>query len=390
MIDLSKFVSDDEIYINEYDWKVLNEKYNKEDLKAALSDVIGTLPLPYLDIKEKDAYDDMADLRNYNTDNVLHFGPVHTRYEYEKSLSNWYIDNSLIGRKASNYFNQSARWKVDHARYPGPYRAWNEEKLRGNILNALWSMDYKEVNKSILRQCLSVRGYMAAQFPPLVAKTLYEIFGNNGDILDFSGGWGDRLAGFYGSSAKTFTVIDPNPVVCDNYRRQIDFYDDSTKSTRIINLPAEEVVWKDEKFDCVFTSPPYFNIEKYAHDETQSWKRYGKGIDSWLEGFLFPTLSNIWPQIKQGGTLIVNISDVYSDGEVKKICDPMNNFIEQLEGSFFAGTIGLKMSKRPQSKAGHKEAGDKVSVEPMWIWRKGDNKTVDEVLDQNSPLGAFF
>ena len=32
-------------------------------------------------------------------------------------------------------------------------------------------------------------------------------------------------------------------------------------------------------FDVVFTSPPYFSVERYSHDDTQSWVRY-KNIDA--------------------------------------------------------------------------------------------------------------
>ena len=40
-----------------------------------------------------------------------------------------------------------------------------------------------------------------------------------------------------------------------------------------------------DMMDIVFTSPPYFSVEKYSYDETQSWVRY-KDINSWNELFL--------------------------------------------------------------------------------------------------------
>ena len=35
----------------------------------------------------------------------------------------------------------------------------------------------------------------------------------------------------------------------------------------------------------MFTSPPYFNVERYSYDDTQSWVRY-KTINDWNKDFL--------------------------------------------------------------------------------------------------------
>ena len=58
----------------------------------------------------------------------------------------------------------------------------------------------------------------------------------------------------------------------------------------------------NEYFDLVFTSPPYFSVERYSHDDTQSWVRY-KNIDMWNEQFLHKTLDKIIPTVKKGGLL---------------------------------------------------------------------------------------
>ena len=52
------------------------------------------------------------------------------------------------------------------------------------------------------------------------------------------------------------------------------------------NLQPEDFDYSDyqDYFDLVFTSPPYFNVERYGDDDTQSWVRY-KSIDGWNEYF---------------------------------------------------------------------------------------------------------
>jgi DNA modification methylase len=147
-----------------------------------------------------------------------------------------------------------------------------------------------------------------------------------------------------------------------------------------------------EYFDIVFSSPPYFNVERYSYDDTQSWVRY-KTIDDWNKNFLHKTIANVWPTIKKGGYLAVNIADVYaaSKGDGKgqqEITNPMNDFISTLEGAEYQGCLGMEMAKRPGSAGAgmiiegdeeryseeelkkNEEAKDKTFCEPVWVWRK--------------------
>ena len=119
-------------------------------------------------------------------------------------------------------------------------------------------------------------------------------------------------------------------------------------------------------FDTIFTSPPYFQVERYTQDNNQSWKRYKK-LKDWKEQFLFATLEKAWYTLKKGGYLIVNISDVYCNHTINQICDDMNDFIRKL-GSKRHKAIGMAMSKRPNSGALKDKTG--TFVEPIWIHQK--------------------
>jgi hypothetical protein len=162
------------------------------------------------------------------------------------------------------------------------------------------------------------------------------------------------------------------------------------KTSEFICQPAEDVDFTKYKdtFDTVFTSPPYFNVERYSYDDTQSWVKY-KEIDEWNENFLQKTLKNLWCSVKSGGYLLVNISDVYSSSKSSKswleICNPMNDFLSTFTDSEYQGCIGMELAKRPNSggagtaksedyteEALHKaeETKDKTFCEPIWIWRK--------------------
>ena len=267
-------------------------------------------------------------------------------------------------------------------RFDSPLDSWTTKKIHQEFLEPLWTMKMDHVNWHTLRECIVLRKYLASQFPPAVAKELYNLFEAK-HVFDFSMGWGDRLAGFHASDAETYYGTDPNVAVYKNYKKQDKLYD-TKKKTVFKNSPAEDLDLSKEKFDMIFTSPPYFNVEQYSTDESQSYKRYGSDIDLWLKDFLFATIDKCWNSLEDKGTMIINISDIYQNKEVMKICDPMNDHISKLPKAHYAGCMGLRLSKRPNSKNSKKEDSHKTAVEPIWIWKKDDKRTLDQIINDKS------
>ena len=392
MLNLRSFVVNGELIIDKYHWLELNSSYSKQELKDAISDAIDGLPLPLLPITEKEAKKDFEKLVKFNTKTLLRKPEfdLHTKAEYSKKykLSNWYISNSNTGRNSSNYFHQEARFAAKHTKFDSPLDSWTIKKIHQEFLEPLWTMKMVQVNTHMLRECIVLRKYLASQFPPAVAKEIYNLFEAK-HIYDFSMGWGDRLAGFHASDAETYYGTDPNVAVYKNYKEQDKLYD-TKKKTVFKNSPAEDIDISKEKFDMIFTSPPYFNVEQYSTDETQSWKRYGTDIEVWLNDFLFATIDKCWNSLEDGGTMIINISDIFQNKKPMKICDPMNDYISKLPKAHFAGCMGLRLSKRPNSKNSKKEDKNKTSVEPIWVWKKNDKRTLDQIIDDRSLLKKFF
>jgi len=210
-----------------------------------------------------------------------------------------------------------------------------------------------------------LRKYIASQFRPSAAKAVYDYFDAK-EVLDFSSGWGDRLSGAMASSSvQKYVGIDPNSELYDGYGKQIELF--SNKETVTICKPAEEAIESIENFspDLVFTSPPYFIVERYSKDSSQSWQRYKK-LDAWMNEFLYKAISDSWSILRSGGHLAINISDVYCNHVVNKICDPMNDFISTLSGSKKVDNLNYRMSKRLNSKSDKRG----IFVEPIWCWQK--------------------
>ena len=150
-----------------------------------------------------------------------------------------------------------------------------------------------------------------------------------------------------------------------------------------IESPAEDFNYDEynDYFDVVFTSPPYFSVERYSHDDTQSWVRY-KNINDWNKNFLHTTLGKIIPTVKKGGIIAINIADVYASSKGDKgwleICNPMIEYLTS-KGLTYKGCIGMEMAKRPNSGgAGTAKDGQQYSEESLKLAEETKNQTFCE------------
>ena len=392
-----------EPYINipHDEWQSILKDYEKDDIIDELAKVLHTYEPPIQKITEEDTIDALKKLKSTWWNDILldgvWFPRNDTKTDYDLRFDGeWkYFKRVNAGNNASNPFHIENRWKVDWVRMPSGWKTWQTEKGIKTIIRAYFSLEkvLTEVNENTLRMATTLRKYIASQFKPSIAKAFYDYFGSV-NVLDFSAGWGDRLAGFYcGETTESYVGIDPNLDNHPNYQKQVKFYEkqrtffEKEKKVELKPLPAEDVDFTEYKeyFDTVFTSPPYFNTEKYSEHDTQSFRRYSE-IDSWNKDFLHKALGNIIPAMKTGGILAVNIADVYC---AKKkgyldICNPMNDFIKS-QGLKYRGCIGMEMTKRFNSAGAGKAASDYFSDdfqdkaletkndafgEPIWIWEK--------------------
>ena len=362
--------------IDEKDWEYIKETFEKQDVKESLATVAMTYPLPYPDLTEKKAWKDFQKLKGMKWNEIMVEGEWYaregTKYSYNLNYDDkqFYFRRINTGNGASNYFQIENRWSVDGSVSPGPKRTWESHKFMTTLMGSAYSLKMPKITKNILRTMIGLRKYICSQFKPNVAKIIYDMFESE-NILDFSAGWGDRLAGFYASEyGKHYVGLDPRKENHSLYEKQAKFYEkhlgffEHERKSEFHCSPAEDFDFTqyDDYFDLVFTSPPYFSVERYSYDDTQSWVRY-KDINDWNKDFLQTTLGNLWGSIKSGGYLLVNISDVYTNSKWStdrgwlEICNPMNDYLSKL--GEYQGCIGMEMAKRP-NKIGRASCRERV------------------------------
>ena len=234
-----------------------------------------------------------------------------------------------------------------------------------------------------LREQLSIEIKEVGTFRPTNIVSMIKEFKPN-SILDFSSGWGDRLIGALACNIDRYVGVDPNTDLQDGYKEIIKTFVSKTKVT--MNPFRIEDFETNEMFDMIFTSPPYFDLEIYSDNKTQS-HHYGS---KWYEEFLLPAIQKVWSHLNEGGHMIIIINDKkppkeYTSAEclkesyVKKMIRDVNLF----KDSLYFGVICYG-----------EETNDKYnpvkSPQPMWIWKKqsfnfnfkiNDNLIIDYIPD---------
>lgn len=130
-----------------------------------------------------------------------------------------------------------------------------------------------------------------------------------------SSGYGGRLLGSYLSDKVTkYIGVDPCK---ETYNGLLTMKNDlEYKNSELYNIGSEDFTPEKDTIDLCFTSPPYFDTERYSNEDTQSWKKFPTR-DLWMNQFLYLTVKNCIYGLKTGGHLVMNISNVKSYPELE-------------------------------------------------------------------------
>ena len=122
-------------------------------------------------------------------------------------------------------------------------------------------------------------------------------------------GWGGRLLGaLMSKSVNTYIGTDPSTLTYRGLCKMRDDFSYLGKQIELHCLGSEAYLPQPNSIDLCFTSPPYFNTERYSDEETQSYLKFPT-YEEWSNGFLQQTLRNVNRGLKKGGHLLLNIAN---------------------------------------------------------------------------------
>ncbi len=303
---------------------------------------------------------------------------------------------------------------------------WSNFKGPG-VFNNIPNKQYKDEDKFAIRMYkkdirifpLGFRAFrigydnVAVNFPPMIAKFLFEKYTEHCkkqeiiNIYDPSAGWGGRILGsmaLNGDRHIHYVGTDPNT---DNYIPSLNktryeylasFFNNNTVSeahnlfglkrlnTFDIFQDGSEEIEKNKRFqkykgklDLVFTSPPYFNKEFYASDETQSCVKFST-YETWRDGFLRPTLETAVKYLKKDRYLLWNIADINCNGALLPLEQDSKDILKSL-GMQFKGIEKMALASmpganrigedgKPTAKNFCKIKGRWIKFEPIFVFYK--------------------
>jgi hypothetical protein len=70
----------------------------------------------------------------------------------------------------------------------------------------------------------------------------------------------------------------------------------------------KQVAFEAESLDLVFTSPPYFDLERYYDEPGQCWRDY-PSAEAWYEKYLVPTFAAAFVGLKSGACAVFNTDE---------------------------------------------------------------------------------
>ena len=284
------------------------------------------------------------------------------KFDSDSIFINNQIQQTMHGlRLAWNYFPHWVDVQCGNSKMP-PIGYFNDDDLLKTIIRKTWKYEEKHGNNKFtenrFRQSLKLyQGSQAvSNFRPSAAKVIYEKFGGE-TVWDMSCGWGGRLIGFLSSkNTKHYIGTEPSTKTYEGLLKIKKDFHYLGKKIDIYKRGSEEFRPEAETLDLCFTSPPYFDTEKYSDEPTQSYKKFSTP-NEWVRGFLKKTIENCYYGLKKNGYMLINIANTPKYKFIEKETVRISNDI----GFTQEPTVDLILSS---------VAGKGIKTEPIFVFKK--------------------
>lgn len=227
--------------------------------------------------------------------------------------------------------------------------------------------------KSCLRNSMSwVR--KVANFPAQEAKRIYNYYNDDNkklNCLDTSMGFGSRMSGAL-LSGNNYFGFEPNNTLYEqlvSYKNWLlnNNYISQDTICNFYNCGSETYQPDlENSIDVSFTSPPYFNLEKYANDNSASTKNYND-YSKWVEEFVIPTVENTYKYLKINGYAMINVKNLTKSNPCY---DDFFKAFSNITGFEFIENLDLSIIKKQYGKQWDNKKGVISNKEPIMVFRK--------------------
>jgi len=285
-------IKKEEVFVNEVFWRNLDT----EDFEMFVNKIFTYYResgFPYYPVDDVSRNKDFKKLISYDRSNLF--------------------ENNIIGQSmhglglAWSYFPHAFNVKSNNK--ITPYEAFIDDDIFMKVIRKRLKMGTYMSDSGIRKMLKIYSGVQGvSNFRPTAAAAIYDTFAKNGVVWDMSGGWGGRMLGAIASGVKSYTCTEPSRLTASGLVAiREDF--GAGVDINIIELGSEDYHPDRKSLDLCFTSPPYFDLEKYSNEYSQSYVKFSTKND-WIEGFLTETFVNCHFGLKDDGVMLINIADI--------------------------------------------------------------------------------
>lgn len=201
-------------------------------------------------------------------------------------------------------------------------------------------------------------------YRPTLTKRIVEAC-NAKSVLDVCVGWGGRMLGSCVVEGCSYTGIEPSTKTYEGLVKMKDLL--GLETATLYNGKAEDklVDIPNNSFDLALTSPPYYNLEIYTDEESQS-HHYGSYSD-WVEKFLKPVVYGVTDKVKDNGTICWSVKNFKTDEK----CNLYDDVVRlNKDKGWILTTDEFKVGSSARPGAGSKKKAK--SVEITYVFKKSE------------------
>ena len=260
-----------------------------------------------------------------------------SKNKYYIIKSSW--NDNIELNSLTDYFSEPCRVQCTFKKHLSPLEYWHKHKI--NILNNLKKKHQHPTHHNI-REEMYLYNKPCNNFRISVCLEVLKLFKPK-KWLDISAGWGDRLiSALLYKPLDLYCGVDPNPCLHPYYQEMIktltyDVYDSTVISHKtkknlikdkyiLIQDGFETAKLPDTKFDLVFSSPPFFDLEIYSNANTNSVVKY-KSENDWFDGFLMPSVNKANEYLTHKGYLILYLGESQGTKYIPKMITSLDKIL---------------------------------------------------------------
>jgi len=228
-------------------------------------------------------------------------------------------------------------WHISNRRGMSFAKAWQDSDIMEGVRQ--WGLQgMSNLWLSWIRRAVYMRAGLANSsfYRPHFSKQICMLTQQEeGRVFDPCMGWGGRMLGTL-AQGWHYTGCEPNATTFANLVRMVEFIGQEHRVS-MHAIPAEQFDFDSmEPVDVVVTSPPYYDLEVYCDDQTQSYHAHDT-YAAWRDGWYLPLVRRCLGLLRPQGISAWNVMNVNR-------CDMVGDLVRAHEeqGWHLVGTVGFQ------------------------------------------------